>query len=185
MMDSFEFSKVAAAVLSALLLIFGAKTAIEIAGVGRPHEVVGGFTLPAPTTEAAAPAAGAPAPAAFDPAAVVAMIKTANPADAASTFKKCAGCHSYDKASASKAGPNLWNVVGRKKGGRDDFTGYSEAMKSKGGDWSYADLAAFIHSPKGYLPGTKMLFNGVTDPAELANLVAYIRTLSDSPQPLP
>lgn len=185
MMDSFEFTKVAAAVLSALLLIFGAKTALEIAGVGRHHEVVGGFTLPTAAPEAAAPAAGAPAPAAFDPAAVVAMIKTAKPEEAAATFKKCAGCHSFDKASASKAGPNLWNILGRKKGGRDDFSGYSEAMKSKGGDWSYADLVQFIHSPKGFVPGTKMLFNGVTDPADLANLVAYLRTLSDSPPPLP
>ena len=56
MMDSFEFTKVAAAVLSALLLIFGAKTALEIAGVGRHHEVTGGFTLPATSPEAAAPA---------------------------------------------------------------------------------------------------------------------------------
>jgi cytochrome c len=186
MMDSFEFTKVAAAVLSALLLIFGAKTALEIAGVGRHHEVVGGFTLPAASPEAAAPAdAGKPAPAAFDPAAVVAMIKTAKPEDAAGTFKKCAGCHSFDKASASKAGPNLWDVVGRKKGARADFSGYSEAMKTKGGDWSYADLAQFLHSPKTFMPGTKMLFNGVTDPADLANVIAYIRTLSDSPPPLP
>jgi cytochrome c len=186
MMDSFEFTKVAAAVLCALLLIFGAKTALEIAGVGRYHEVAGGFTLPAATAETAAPAdAGAATPAAFDPAAVVAMIKTAKPEDAAGNFKKCAGCHSYDKASASKAGPNLWNVLGRKKGTREDFSGYSEAMKSKGGEWSYADLAQFIHSPKTYVPGTKMLFNGVADSADLANLIAYIRTLSDSPAPLP
>jgi cytochrome c len=185
MMDSFEFTKVAAAVLSALLLIFGAKTTLEIAGVGRHHEVVGGFTLPAAAPEAAAPAAGAPAPAKFDPAAVVAMIKTAKPEDAAGTFKKCAGCHSFDKASGSKAGPNLWDVVGRKKGTRADFPGYSEALKAKGGDWSYADLAQFIHSPKTFVSGTKMIFNGVTDPADLANVIAYIRTLSDSPPPLP
>jgi cytochrome c len=185
MIDSFEFTKVAAAVLSALLLIFGAKTALEIAGVGRHHEVTGGFTLPAASPEAAAPAAGAPAPAAFDPAAVVAMIKTAKPEDASGTFKKCAGCHSFDKASGSKAGPNLWDVVGRKKGTRADFSGYSEAMKAKGGDWSYADLAQFLHSPKTFVPGTKMLFNGVTDPADLANVIAYIRTLSSSPPPLP
>jgi cytochrome c len=186
MMDSFEFTKVAAAVLSALLLIFGAKTALEIAGVGRHHEIKGGFTLPAATPEAAAPAdAGKPAPAAFDPAAVVAMIKTAKPEDAAGTFKKCAGCHSYDKASGSKAGPNLWGILGRKKGTRADFSGYSEAMKTKGGEWTYADLASFIHSPKTFVSGTKMLFTGVTDPTDLANVIAYLRTLSDSPPALP
>ena len=185
MMDSFEFTKVAAAVLSALLLIFGAKTALEIAGVGRHHEVVGGFTLPAAAPEAAAPAAGAPAPAKFDPAAVVAMIKTAKPEDAAGTFKKCAGCHSYEKGAANKVGPDLWGIVGRPKGSVASFTGYSEAMKTKGGDWSYADLAQFIHSPKTFVAGTKMLFMGVTDPQDLANVIAYLRTLSDSPAPLP
>ena len=105
MIDSFEFTKVAAAVLSALLFIFGAKTALEIAGVGGHHKVVGDFTLPAAAPEAAAPAAGAPAPAAFDPAAVVAMIKTAKPEDAAGTFKKCAGCHSYEKGAANRVDP--------------------------------------------------------------------------------
>jgi cytochrome c len=183
-MDSFEFTKVAAAVLSALLLIFGAKTALEIAGVGRHHEVTGGFTLPAASPEAAAPAAGAPAPAAFDPAAVVAMLKTAKPEDASSTFKKCAGCHSYEKGAANKVGPDLWGVVNRPKGSAAGF-GYSEAMKTKGGEWTYADLAQFIHSPKTFVPGTKMLFNGVTDPSDLANVIAYLRTLSDSPPPLP
>ena len=184
-MDSFEFTKVAAAVLSALLLIFGAKTALEIAGVGRHHDITGGFTLPAATPEAAAPAdAGKPAPAAFDPAAVVAMIKTAKPEDATGTFKKCAGCHSSEKGAANKVGPDLWGLVGRPKASAAGFS-YSEGMKSKGGNWSYADLAQFIHSPKTFVPGTKMLFTGVTDPTDLANLIAYLRTLSDSPQPLP
>lgn len=184
-MDSFEFTKVAASVLSALLLIFGAKTALEIAGVGRHHDIKGGFTLPAATPEGAAPAEpGKPAPAAFDPAAVVAMLKTAKPEDAAGTFKKCAACHSYEKGAANKVGPDLWGVVGRKKGSVD-FSGYSEAMKTKGGEWTYADLAQFIHSPKGFVPGTKMMFAGVTDPQDLANVIAYLRTLSDSPAPLP
>ena len=185
MMDSFEFTKVAAAVLSALLLIFGAKTALEIAGVGGHHKVIGGFTLPAAAPEAAAPAAGAPAPAKFDPAAVVAMIKTAKPEDAAGTFKKCAGCHSYEKGAANKVGPDLWGILGRPKGSVASFTGYSEAMKTKGGDWSYADLAQFIHSPKTFVAGTKMLFMGVTDPQDLANVIAYLRMLSDFPAPLP
>jgi cytochrome c len=58
-------------------------------------------------------------------------------------------------------------------------------MKKKGGDWNYADLAAFLHSPKVWLPGTKMIFAGVSDPADLADLIAYLRTLSDNPKPLP
>jgi cytochrome c len=185
MMDSFELTKIAGGVLTALLLIFAPKVAIEIAR--GPHgQVEGGYTLPAATGgEAPAGGAEAPAAAAFDPAAVVALIATAKPEEAQGTFKKCLSCHTADKASASKAGPNLWEIVGRARASRADFSGYSEAMKAKVGEWTYADLAAFIHSPKTFVPGTKMLFAGVPDTTDLANLIAYLRTLSDSPKPLP
>jgi len=183
-MDSFEFSKIAGAVLTALLLIFAPKTFIEIAREGHAP-AADGYKLPEASATAGAAAAGAPAAAAFDQDAVVKAIATANAENGAGTFKKCLSCHTADKAAASKAGPNLWGVVGRPRASRSDFTGYSEAMKSKGGDWTYHDLAAFIHSPKTFLPGTKMAFAGVADPTDLADLLAYIRTLADTPAPLP
>lgn len=188
MIDSFEFTKIAGGVLAALIVIFAPKTAIEIARGTHHGPVSGGYTLPAPTAEGQAPAAGgaeAPQPAAFDPAQVIAALPNAKPENAAGTFKKCLTCHTADKAAASKAGPNLWGVVGRERGTREDFGGYSNAMKEKKGAWTYADLAGFLHAPKTWLPGTKMVFAGVSDPAELADLIAYLRTLSDSPQPLP
>ena len=58
-------------------------------------------------------------------------------------------------------------------------------MKGKPGPWTYEDLAHFVHKPKEYLPGTKMMFPGIADSTELADLIAYINTLSDNPQPLP
>jgi cytochrome c len=58
-------------------------------------------------------------------------------------------------------------------------------MKAKGGEWTFVDLAGFVHGPKTWLPGTKMIFPGVSDPGELADLLAYVRTLADSPAPLP
>jgi cytochrome c len=189
MVDSFEFSKIAGAVLAALLVIFAPKTIIDLWQQGH-HVKEAGFTLPAATEQAAAPAAGGEAAAgggvaAFDAAAVVALIGSAKAENGQATFKKCLTCHSADKAAASKAGPNLWNVVGRKKGTREDFGGYSEAMKTKGGDWTLADLAGFVHNPKGWLPGTKMVFQGVPDPQDVADLLAYVRTLADSPAALP
>ncbi|MGE0025238.1 MAG: cytochrome c family protein [Hyphomicrobium sp.] len=186
MVDSFELSKIAGGILAALLVIFLPKVAIEIAHQSHGHEEIkDGYVLPAPTeTEASGSAEGAPA-AAFDPAAVVAMLPTAKPENAASTFKKCLGCHTADKAAASKAGPNLWGVLGRERGTRADFTGYSEAMKSKTGAWTYGDLVHFLHKPKEFVPGTKMVFPGISDLADLADVVAYIRTLSDNPEPWP
>lgn len=220
-MDSFELSKIAGAVIAALLLIVSSKLIIEARLAPHGEEQVG-YRLPTDTAEApqaeaeaaapastenaaaetpaaageapAAPAAEAatpapaPAPAAggFDPKAVVAMLASAKPEDGAGIFKKCATCHVVKKDAPSTVAPNLWGIVGRPKGGHADFAAkYSDALKGKGGDWTYEDLAAFIHKPKGYLPGTKMVFNGIKDNGDIANLIAYLRTLADQPAPLP
>jgi cytochrome c len=188
MMDSFELSKIAGAVLAALLVIVAPRTAIEIWQEGH-HDAKPGYTLPAASEQPAGAAEGAKAgggeAAAFDAAKVVAAIATAKPENGQATFKKCLACHTADKAAGSKAGPNLWGIVGRKRAAREDFSGYSDAMKAKGGEWSYEDLANFVHNPKGWLPGTKMLFPGVPDPGDVADLLAYVRTLADTPAPLP
>ena len=99
-------------------------------------------------------------------------------------FKKCQVCHNAAKGAGSKVGPDLWNVVGRAKASFDGF-GYSDGMKKKGGEWSYDDLNHFIANPKDYVPGTKMTFAGLKKPDERADVIAYLRTLNDSPPPLP
>lgn len=183
-MDSFEISKFAGAVLCALLAIVLPPTLVETFGK-HASETGPGYTLPS-AVKTAAPAAGAAAtaPAAniFD--AVKPLLATVKPEAGASTFKACLACHSGDKGGANKVGPALWGVVGRKTGGHDGFT-YSEPMKTKGGDWTYDRLAGFLASPKTYIPGTKMVYNGIQDPEKLAELLAYIGTLSDAPVPLP
>ncbi|WP_291178960.1 c-type cytochrome [Hyphomicrobium sp.] len=185
MVDSFELSKIAGGVLAALLLIFLPKTFIDLARHSH-GEIAGGYKLPEPSEAGgAAPEGGPAAPAAFDPAQVVLALPTASAENGAGSFKKCLACHSAEKGAASKAGPNLWGVLGRPHGSLADFKGYSDAMQGKGGDWTYADLAAFLHKPKEFVPGTKMIFAGISDTGELADVIAYIRTLADSPEPLP
>ena len=217
-MDSFELSKIAGAMLAALLVIVATNVIIGARTDGNPNQPVAGYKLPTdtasaeapPATEAAsgeavaaatppapdgdaakAPAAdGTPAaPAAaggFDAKAVVAMLAAANPADGAAQYKKCASCHANKKDAPSAVAPNLWGVVNRPKGAQADYAAkYSEALKAKGGEWTYENLAQFLHQPKGYIAGTKMVFNGIKDPAEIAGLIAYLRTLADSPAPLP
>lgn len=214
-MDNFELTKIAGAVLAALLLIFGAKTVIEMRSESRP--VVVGYALPgaepaaAPesadkaaaeskdtaadgkTAEAAAPADGkadaASAPAADAPAAegvadVVALLAKASADNGKGAFSKCKSCHVVEKGKASTVGPNLWGVVNRPKGSYEGFK-YSEAMKAKGGEWTFENLSAFLRNPKGYVAGTKMVFAGIKDPAEEADVMAYLATLADTPVPLP
>ena len=185
MMDSFEFSKIAAGVLMALLVIVGARTYIH--GHAPHYDAAAGYALPEPPPEEAAATAGAPAEKAaeFNPAEIVSKIAAANVDNGKKAAGKCMACHSADASAASKAGPNLWNVVNRKLGGRDDFKGYSDQLKAKGGEWTYEHLAGFLHAPKKYIPGTKMGFAGVPKAQELADIIAYLRTLADSPAPLP
>jgi cytochrome c len=58
-------------------------------------------------------------------------------------------------------------------------------MKATGGEWSFEELARFIHSPKSYIPGTKMVFAGLPTPSDEADVIAYLATLADTPVPLP
>ena len=99
-------------------------------------------------------------------------------------FKKCASCHSAAEGAKHKIGPNLWDVVGRAKGSAEDYI-FSGALKGKGGDWSFGDLDQFLISPKSYIKGTKMSFSGLKKASDRATVIAYLRTLSISPKPLP
>jgi cytochrome c len=184
-MDEFEFTKIAGAVLSALLLIFGTKTAIEM-NVGHAPEKPG-FVLPVagPAEAATKPEAAAAAPAgATGGADVIALLPKANPDNGKAIFKKCQACHVSEKGKTPTVGPNLWGVVNRPKASYPGFN-YSEAMKSKGGQWSFEDLAHFLHGPKAFVPGTKMVFAGLPTASDEADVIAYLATLADTPVPLP
>ena len=58
-------------------------------------------------------------------------------------------------------------------------------MKTHGGEWGWEQLATYLHDPKKAVPGNKMAFAGISNNADLADLLAYLRTLSDSPVALP
>ncbi len=181
-MDSYEFNKIAGGVLSALLVIFASKTLIDIAQSANHGPIKAGYTLPAPKAVAGGGAA-APAAVAYSFAKIVEALPKASVENGQSTFKKCAACHTPDKGGPNRVGPNLWNVIGRKSGAVAGFA-YSDAIKSQP-EWSYEKLAAYLNNPRGVVPGTKMVFAGVEDPVELADLLAYMRTLADSPPALP
>ncbi len=102
-----------------------------------------------------------------------------------SAAKKCIACHSFEKSGANKVGPNLWNIVGNKKAHLGNSFNYSKAVLEKGGKWGYEELFAFLKNPKAYIKGTRLAFAGISNPQEIADLVSYLRQLSDSPVDLP
>jgi cytochrome c len=180
-MDGFELNKIAGAVLSAMLVMAGGKVLLDIALAKHGHEKPG-WELP---VTAAKPKAGGEAKEpAFDVAAVLAQLPKANADAGQDVFKKCLACHTPNKGDRNLVGPNLWGIVGRKVASASGFA-YSDAMKGSGGEWTWDRLAKYLHKPAEAVPGNKMIFQGVPDGTDLADLLAYLRKLSDTPAPLP
>lgn len=100
------------------------------------------------------------------------------------TAKQCLTCHTFGEGQAAKVGPNLYDVLGRAKASLSGFA-YSDAMKEKGGAWTYDDLDVFLTSPKGFVPKTKMAFVGLRKPEDRANVIAYLHSLNPKAPPLP
>ena len=99
-------------------------------------------------------------------------------------FKKCSACHSYEKGSANKVGPNLWNIINRPKASVQGFA-YSKALADFRGNWGYEELSQFLYKPKEYIKGTKMNFSGLKKTEDRADLLLFLREQADSPADLP
>ena len=103
----------------------------------------------------------------------------------ASTLKlACIACHSFNEGGKSGIGPNLYGVVGQPVAHREGYA-YSAALKGKAVSWSYGELDKWLVKPAAYAPGTKMTFAGVADPKVRADIIAYLRSLAATPEPLP
>lgn len=178
-MDGFELNKIAGAVLTAMLVIAAGSTVMDIALKKHAPEKPG-WALP--VTEIKAKTAEPEV--AFDPKMVLAALPKASADNGRDVFKKCLACHTPDKGGRNLVGPNLWGVVGRKIAEAQGFN-YSEAMKSHPGNWSWEELAKYLHSPAETVPNNRMQFPGIKDNTDLADLLAFLRTLSDSPAALP
>ncbi|KAA3502464.1 MULTISPECIES: c-type cytochrome [Rhizobium/Agrobacterium group] len=136
--------------------------------------------------ESGGEAAGGEAAAAATP--IAQLLASADAAKGETVFKKCTSCHTGESGGANKVGPNLFDIVNRPIASHAGFS-YSAGMKdfSKGGsvNWDYDHLSFFLESPKKHVPGTAMGFAGVKKETERADLIAYLRTLSANPAPLP
>jgi cytochrome c len=88
-------------------------------------------------------------------------------------FEPCAHCHQIGPGAHSMTGPSLQGVIGRKAG---TLTGYpfSPAMRSSGLVWDAATLDRFIAAPQQTVPGSRMIFAGIDEPARRQALIAFI-----------
>lgn len=149
-----------------------------------PHPEQPGFIIVA--AESSAPANGGKEAAVVVP--IATLLASADPARGANVFKRCAACHTAEKGGANKVGPHLYDILNRPVATVDGFS-YSAAMKAFSQEgkevWDYDHLNKFLTSPKGYIKGTAMGFAGDKKDNERADLIAYLRSLSDNPAPLP
>jgi cytochrome c len=178
-MDSFELNKILGAVLgTCLILLVTSFAASALFAPNKPEKP--GFEIAVKEEAAGGEKAAAAAPS--EP--IEKLLQTASVQKGEAAAKKCAACHDFTKGGPNKVGPNLFGIVGDKKGEGRGFN-FSAAMKGKGGTWTIDDLNKFIDNPKGFVPGTAMGFAGIQKDSERADVIAYLNSLSDSPAPLP
>ncbi len=118
------------------------------------------------------------------PASLSSLLSAADVEKGAKLSRTCIACHSDEAGAKHKMGPNLWGIVNAEKGVAPDYK-YSKGMLSKGGIWDYESLDAFLEKPMKYVKGTKMGYMGLKNPEERAAVIMWMRSLSDSPAPLP
>jgi cytochrome c len=179
-LDTFELNKIAGAFFGTLLFAMGLN--IVSGAIFRPGRLVkAAYLLPSGRQETAAAGTGTPAPSVTP---IGQRLAKADLKKGQANTKPCQSCHNFEKGAAAKIGPPLYGVVGRTKASVQGFN-YSDALKSKGGKWTYGDLDQFLANPKAYAQGTKMTFAGEADPIKRADIIDYLRTLADNPEPLP
>jgi len=179
-MDSFELNKILGAILATCLVLLVTSFAAQaIFAPVKPEKPGFEIAVKEDASHGGAKEAAAPS----EP--IEKLLETASVEKGTAAAKKCAACHTFEKGGPNRVGPNLYNVLNEAKGqGRGGFN-FSAALKAKGGTWTYDDLNKFLASPKGFVPGTAMGFAGISKDSERADVIAYLRSLSESPAPLP
>jgi cytochrome c len=179
-MDSMEVNKGIAAILIAGILFFlTGLIGDSLVHVRQPEK-------PA-LAIAAAPAAGGGGEAKpAGPAPIEPLLASANAQDGEQYAKKvCVACHTFNKGGKPGVGPNLYGIVAAPHDHEEGFN-YSPAMqKFKGQPWTFDALNQWLYKPSTYAPGTRMSFAGITSDKQRADVIAYLRSLSDNPLPSP
>ncbi len=176
-MESLELNKIAAAILTAGI----AFSVCGLVGETLVHPTLltkSAITMRGPRRR------GSAAPQEDPP--IAALLASADPKTGQALTQRvgCVACHSFNEGGKPGIGPNLYGVVGAPHGHEQGYA-YSNALKSKQGDWTYDELNQWLKKPSAYAPGTKMSFAGLADPKQRADIIVYLHTLSANPVPFP
>lgn len=171
-MDTMTTTKIVGGVCGSLLIFllvkWGAEAIYHSGGHGDT-EAAYMIEVEEAATETASAEVEVDTAAAFD-----ALYAAADAAAGEKVFKKCKACHKTEDG-ANATGPFLYGVVDR--GIASVEFKFSDALAAVGGDWTPAQLDAFLKRPKDFAPGTKMSFAGIKSESDRANLIAYLATI--------
>lgn len=177
---SLEFNKAAAAVLTAgITFMVAGLVGDALVSPPRQYQAAIATGAPPPAQQAAAPAAPALEP-------ISPLLAAANADNGRQAAQRlCASCHNFAQGGPNGVGPNLWDIVGSPHARVAGFN-YSAANRALADKpWDYEALNAFLARPSAAMPGTRMAFAGINNAQQRADIVAWLRTLSPNPKPLP
>jgi cytochrome c len=177
-MNSFELNKVLGALLGTCLVLM----AIHLASgaiFSTPAPAKPGYEIAVKEEKPGQQQAAKPAEQPIET-----LLASASVEHGATVAKQCAICHNFQEGQGPKVGPDLYGVVGRKIASAPGFN-YSAALKGKSGTWTFDELNTWLKDPRAMVPGTAMTFAGLSNEKQRADVIAYLNSLSKSPQPLP
>jgi cytochrome c len=175
-MSDLTGNKFIAAGLATALVIIGLSVGIPKVFVKTPPATAG-YAIAVAADTSAGPAAAPDVPPDWGT-----ILPTADVAAGEAKTAVCKACHIFDPSGANNIGPGLYGVVGRKPGSHPGFS-YSSGMTAFGATqpiWDYDHLYNFLKGPQAYISGTKMTYQGLKDPKDRINVIAYLHTLGSS-----
>jgi cytochrome c len=177
-----QFNKYAGAILATALGILGLREATNIAFAPEKLEKAG-YAIQVPESMLGGTEEAPELPPDWGT-----LLPAANTATGATTAARCQSCHNFERGGANGTGPGLWGVMGGAIAGHAGFA-YSDALKAHGGKvggiWTYDEMDGFLKNPQRHVPGTKMTFAGLRNIDDRVNLIAYMRSMTDAPPPIP
>ena len=174
-MSSFEWNKIIASVLTAMIVAMAA--GILASQIVHPRHLEQPVYLPPGAEAGAATAAASPGEAGPGPEAIGPAMAKADPAKGQQLAKVCLQCHTFEKGGANKIGPNLWDVMAANIAGVANYQ-FSPALAAHKGDkWDPDKLNVWLYKPQSFAKGTKMTFPGLPKVQDRADVTAYLGSL--------
>jgi cytochrome c len=174
-MSSFEWNKIIASVLTAMIVAM--VTGILAQSIVHPIRLEKPAYLPPGAEEGAAAPAAASAAAPAGPEPIGPYLEKADAKHGEQVAKVCLQCHTFAKGEPNKIGPNLFDIMEENIATAPGYTFSSALLADKDKKWDSDELNVWLYKPQDFAHGTKMTFAGLPKAQDRADVIAYLQTL--------